>query len=138
MKALIDTNVVLDDALAREPFASDAREIVEACARGDYTGYVSAITPLNAFYVARRLMGTQPAREMVGRLLQLFDVCPLDRGALRAAYASGQADLEDAAQVAAAVAMGMDVIVTRDARGFTDAPLRTLTPSAFLAELRTS
>src|SRR6266542_2279206 len=110
MKALLDTNVVLDDVLAREPFASDAHEIVEACARGDYTGYISAMTPLNAFYVARRLMGTEPARDMVGRLLELFEVCPLERDALQAAYDSGQADLEDAAQVAAAVAMGMDVI----------------------------
>ncbi|MCL5996478.1 MAG: PIN domain-containing protein [Chloroflexi bacterium] len=138
MKALIDTNVVLDDVLAREPFASDAREIVEACAHEDYTGYISAMTPLNAFYVARRLMGTEPAREMVGRLLQLFEVCPLDRDALQAAYESGQADLEDAAQVAAAVAMGVDVIVTRDTRGFADAPVRTLTTGAFLAELRLS
>ena len=135
MKALIDTNVVLDDVLAREPFASDAREIVESCARGDYIGYISAMTPLNAFYVARRLVGTEPAREMVGRLLQLFEVCPLDRYALQAAYESGQADLEDAAQVAAAVAIGVDVIVTRDTRGFADAPVRMLTPGAFLAKL---
>ena len=77
MKALIDTNIVLDDALAREPFATDAVRITEACARGDVEGYLSAITPLNAFYVARKTVGTERARKMVGQLLVIYSICLL-------------------------------------------------------------
>jgi len=138
MNALIDTNILLDDVLARDPFAADAREIVNACARHDYQGYISAITPLNAFYVARRLVGIARARAMVKRLLDLFEVCPLDKMSLQAAYDSGQPDIEDAAQVAAAMVSNIDVIVTRDSRGYAHAPMLVLSPNEFLNSLGTT
>ena len=135
MRVLIDTNILLDAALSREPFADAARQVIEACARGDADGIIAAITPLNVFYVARRTVGNDEAREMVLRLLDLFEVCPLDEMALRSAYESGQADLEDAAQLAAALAVGVEAIVTRDPRGFAHASIPVLSPIDFLAQL---
>ena len=135
MRVLIDTNILLDAALSREPFAEAARQVIEACARGDADGIIAAITPLNAFYVACNTVGNDEAREMVLRLLDLFEVCPLGEAALRAAYESGQADLEDATQLAAALAVGVEAIVTRDPRGFAHAAIPVFSPSDFLAQL---
>lgn len=135
MKALIDTNIVLDDALAREPFAAAAYRITEACAQGDVDGYLSAIAPLNAFYVARKTVGNDGAREMIGKLLTIYSICPLDEASLRAAHASGKADFEDAAQIASALAVGIEVVVTRDPKGFTHATIPILSPLEFIARL---
>jgi predicted nucleic acid-binding protein len=45
IRVLLDTDVVLDFLLAREPFAQEARAIWIACEQQRCAGYVSAITP---------------------------------------------------------------------------------------------
>jgi len=137
MKVLIDTNIVLDDALAREPFALEAYRITEACARGELDGYISAITPLNAFYVARKMVGHDRARHMVAQLLEIYRVCALDAVVLRAAYDSGAVDFEDAVQLASALTAGVEVLVTRDPVGYAHASIPILTPAALIARLDT-
>ena len=47
MRALLDTNIVLDLLMKREPFAQDAAAIWEANRQGRFDGYVSAIKPFN-------------------------------------------------------------------------------------------
>jgi predicted nucleic acid-binding protein len=50
MRILLDTNVLLDFLLAREPFATEAREIWLACEQGRCTGYLAAISVTNIWY----------------------------------------------------------------------------------------
>ena len=51
---LIDTNVLLDDLLMREPHATDSRRIVEACRAGTLTGIIAAHSISNMFYILRK------------------------------------------------------------------------------------
>ena len=85
MHVLIDTDVTLDFLLLREPFAQEAREIFKACAQGRLTDASAAITPVNMFYLARKVIGTSNTRALVGDLLTLVAVCPLDRAMLSVA-----------------------------------------------------
>lgn len=57
MHVLLDTNVVLDFLLDRAPFAEAAAQLWEAQRQGRFVAYVSAITPVNIFYIARKLRG---------------------------------------------------------------------------------
>lgn len=59
MRILTDTNVILDIFLDREPFVDDARLIWKAHEEERLTAYVSAITPVNLFYIARKAAGTR-------------------------------------------------------------------------------
>jgi len=54
-RVLLDTNVVLDFLLDRVPFADAAATLWQANDAGKITAYVSAITPANVFYIARKL-----------------------------------------------------------------------------------
>jgi predicted nucleic acid-binding protein len=54
-RVLLDTNVVLDFLLDRVPFADAAAALWQANDVGEITAYVSAITPINVFYIARKL-----------------------------------------------------------------------------------
>ena len=54
-RILLDTNVVLDFLLDRVPFADAAATLWQANDAGKITAYVSAITPVNVFYIARKL-----------------------------------------------------------------------------------
>jgi len=135
MRALIDTNVVLDHLLAREPFADDATAIWLAIHQGRFNGFVSPITPVNVFYVARRLRRADEAVRLVTSLLSICHVCTLDHAILQSALLLPFGDFEDAVQVAGAVAEQLDAIVTRDARDFAGSPLPVFTPAEFRIEL---
>jgi predicted nucleic acid-binding protein len=135
MRVLIDTNVALDHLLDRQPFAADATAIWEANARGQCEAYVSAITPVNVFYIARKLKDANTARLIVASLLAACRVCLLDQTALQAALSLSLRDYEDAVQVASALQSQMDAIITRDTRDFVGVSLPVFTPADFLKQL---
>lgn len=57
MRVLLDTNVILDALLGREPFRVDADAIIEAIKEGRIRGYVTATTLTDIFYEARSIAG---------------------------------------------------------------------------------
>lgn len=76
MRALLDTNIVLDFLLDRPPFAEAAAAIWDALAQKRFEGYVSAITPVNLFYIARKLKGAEMARASVEGVNQRMSNLP--------------------------------------------------------------
>jgi predicted nucleic acid-binding protein len=72
---------------------------------------------------------TETAIATVTRLLELMEVCTVDRRVLNQAIALGLADFEDAVQVSCAIALGLEAIVTRDVNGFTGSPILVLSPT---------
>jgi len=114
MRVLLDTDVVLDLLLDRPGFADHAAAIWEANEQGRLEAHVSAITPVNVYYIARKLKGAEKARQAVAELLSALRVCPLDRTALQAALSLPLTDYEDAVQLASAIASQLDAIITRN------------------------
>jgi predicted nucleic acid-binding protein len=138
MRVLLDTDVILDLVLARDPFAADAAALWVANEQGRCTAYIASITPINVFYVVRKIKGADVARRAVGELLTSLRVCPVDHDALRAAWASPLSDYEDAVQVAAALASGLDALVTRNLADYVDATIPVLAPADALRRLSAS
>lgn len=135
MRVLLDTNILLDLVLDRAPFVEEATAIWEACRVEQFDGYVSAISPLNVFYVIRRARDGAIARQAVEDILTAFDVCSIDTESLEAALALPLKDFEDAVQLASALIYQLDAIVTRDANDFAGAALPVYLPADFLKEL---
>lgn len=136
MRVLLDTDVVLDLLLDREPFAADAVAIWQAGEKHQVDLYVSAITPINVFYVARKLKGEETAKLLVASLLATCRICTVDQSLLLAALASTIRDFEDAVQAVAASVQQLDAIVTRNLRDYTDSPVPVLSPSDLLHNIR--
>ena len=67
-KILIDTNVLLDYLLTREPFYEDARRIVLACVDGRMKGCIAAHSISNMFYILRRDYDAKERRELLAGL----------------------------------------------------------------------
>jgi predicted nucleic acid-binding protein len=135
MRVLLDTNVILDFLLDREPFAEAAAAVWQAGEEGRIEAYVSAITPVNVFYIARRLKDAAQAHQIVSGLLATCQVCLLDRAILLQALELPFSDYEDAVQHASAAASGVDAIVTRDADDYVAAALPVYSPTSFLEYL---
>ncbi len=135
MRALIDTNILLDLILDRLPFANEAEAIWEARRAGRFEGYIAAISPINVFYIVRKTQGPDKARQVVRDILTAFEVCALDSASLHAALTLPLKDYEDATQLASALAYGLDALVTRDPTDFMGAPMAIFSPAAFLSQL---
>ena len=131
-RVLFDTNVVLDDLLERQPFASDAARLIERVREGRLEGVLCATTLTTIYYIASRSRGEAYARRQVYDLVRLFEIAPVDMGILSDAFALDFADYEDAVLHEAARRAEAEAIVTRNERDFQNASLRIYTPDELL------
>jgi predicted nucleic acid-binding protein len=116
VRVLVDTNVILDFLLEREPFFHDVEALFQEIASGQIIGYATATTLTDVFYIARRhTQSIERARQVIAITLSAMEICPVDRSVLELALASTTSDFEDAVQIACASVQGLDAIVTRDA-----------------------
>jgi predicted nucleic acid-binding protein len=136
MRVLLDTDVILDVFLAREPFANAAAELLDLGEKGVFDAYISGVTPLNVFYVARKAHSSTNLRQAIERLLRTVGVCPLDHSVLTNALGLPFSDYEDATQHACATASGLDAIVTRNLDDYKNAALPVYSPTDFLNQLK--
>lgn len=136
MRALIDTNVILDVLFDRQEFLPASADVWIANEQGLFEGFVSAITPVNVYCIARNSKRDKKvARQLVSTVLDAFQVCTVSLEDLRAAISSSVDDYEDAVQVVNALKAQVDVIVTRDLKDYANSPIRALTPMEFIQEL---
>lgn len=132
---LVDTNVILDVILAREPWAAEAARLLDAIARGRASGYVAGHAMTTVHYIVEREATRAKANTAVSDLLDVLAVVPLEMADFQRALAMGLRDYEDAVQVAAALRAGAAFLVTRNGRDFRGAPIATRTPGEVLALL---
>ena len=132
---LLDTNVVLDLLLAREPFDRDAIAIASKAAHGELVAYIGATSVTTIHYIARKTLGTRDADIAIGRLLQLFQIAPVTEKVLSSALARGFNDFEDAVIDAAAELVGVDALITRDVDGFKLSQIPVFAPHELLRAL---
>lgn len=126
---LLDTNVLLDILLAREPWVEDATRLLDAIQRGAARGAVSVHAITTIHYVVRRATDVTTAATAVSDLLSLLPVVALDSADLSRALSLRMADYEDAVQVAAALKCGADFLITRNPKDFRGSPVTVRSPS---------
>lgn len=137
MRILLDTNVVLDVLLAREPHLAASAAVLGAVEAELLTGLLGATTVTTLHYLATRAVGPGRARRHITTLLSLCEIAPIDAEVLRDALALGFPDYEDAVLHEAARRARAKGIVTRDQVGFKRAQLPIYSPPELLALLRT-
>jgi len=128
-RVLLDTNVVLDVLLRREPWLADAIAIWQAVDDGQLAAFITATTLTDIFYVARRLTDLARARQSVQICLDAFEITAVDRAALERAQHLSGLDFEDNVQIACAEASALDAIVTRDMDNFAASPIALWSPA---------
>jgi predicted nucleic acid-binding protein len=137
MKILIDTNVVLDILLAREPFIEEAREIFLLVENKEVEGFICATTMTTIHYLIGKQTDKANADRVIMDILTLFEVALVDKSVLQEASLNNGVDYEDAVIYTSAIKANIDIIITRDKRGFKNSKISTLKPKEFLAFFRT-
>jgi predicted nucleic acid-binding protein len=127
MRVLLDTNIILDVLLEREPFVNDAAALFAAIELQRIEGFVTATTLTDIFYIVRKNRGVDIAKQAISRILTSMQICRVDRDILEQAFAMNINDFEDAVQLACAIAENLQGIVTRNTEDFAAANLPILT-----------
>src|SRR4051812_38433355 len=95
MKLLLDTNVVLDFLLNRQPWANDAAAIWDAHQQGKLTAVIAAFSLPTIFYIARRHAGVPAAFRAIDVCLAGLEIVPVDVSVLVKARTLPGSDFED-------------------------------------------
>ena len=114
MRVLVDTNVVLDVLLNRKPFAEAAARVLALVEESRIEGFLCATTVTTIDYLLGQALAATEARAALQRLLDLFEIAPVNRPVLEQALRSGVSDFEDAVLEQAARLVSADAIITRN------------------------
>ncbi len=136
LRVLVDTNVVLDQLLQREPWYSSAQPFWQARDAGRLIAYLPASAVTDIFYIGRRHAGLVLARQAVERCLREFGLLAIDRVVLEAALLLAGSDIEDNVQIACAQLTSMDLIATRDPAGFRHSSIPAVGPTSVVSFLK--
>jgi predicted nucleic acid-binding protein len=133
MTVLIDTNVILDYVLKREPFADASRECLETLIADKATIWLTASTITDIYYVTRRaLHDASKAKKMISTLLNTFGIIGVDKADCLNALDIGVSDYEDALVSTCAKKANAEYIITRNIKDFGGSPIPAITPQDFL------
>lgn len=136
MKVLVDTNVVLDVVLEREPWVKAAADLLTAIEKGKAEGFIAGHALTTVYYFVAKEHGAEAGRRSVSDLLDILAVVPPSESVFRRALAVGIGDFEDAVQIACAFTIGCDTIATRNSDDFKEGGMTVDEPGAILARLR--
>jgi predicted nucleic acid-binding protein len=132
-KILIDTNVLLDYLLMREPYFEEAREVVHTCVNGKVKGCVAAHSISNMFFILRKVFSERERKELLLALCSIFDVESIDKKKLLEGLQNEKfSDFEDCLQMECAKSYGAKYIITRNVGDFSNSEIRAMTPKEYL------
>lgn len=130
MKLLVDINVLLDVILERKNHMAESAAVLDAIEDGRAEGYVSSHAITTIHYIVAKANGGTAAVMAISDLLDLCDVVAVNEDDFRRALALGLKDFEDAVQVAAALQVGADYLVSRNEKDYRKSPVGVRSPAS--------
>ena len=83
MRVLLDTNILLDFFLEREPFFQEASYLFDEIADKRIEGFMTASSVTDIFYICRcQTEDLEEARQILTKTLALLSICLVDRSTL--------------------------------------------------------
>lgn len=135
-RVLFDSDVLLDVLAQRQPFFVASAQALNTVTQLQIQGYVSGHAVTNIFYILRRQVGSETARQLLSRLLQYLQIASVTDEVIRAALQNSMTDFEDAVTHEAGNAVGVEIIVTRNTPDFVASRIPAVSPEEFLAMLQ--
>ncbi|MDZ7968518.1 MAG: PIN domain-containing protein [Nostoc sp. DedSLP03] len=135
MKVLLDSNVILDVALERQPFFGNSETVVSFVEAGQIEGYICASSFSDIYYIIRKDKDRNLALEFLREIVTFCQVATVDSTTINMALNLNFRDFEDAIQYSSAVVNHLDAIITRNPRDFPVATPRIITPEELIQEL---
>ena len=138
MKVLLDTNIIIDDALEREPFWDASEQVLSLIEKGTIVGYISASTFSDLYYIIRKARCRDWTLTYLTQLVTFCQIATVNQTVITMAFTTNFKDFEDAIQYSTAVVNQLDGIITRNPQDFPVVTQRIITPEQLIEELTNS
>lgn len=133
MKVFLDTNVILDFILKREPFINEVDNVFKMKDEKDIEFFISSLSVTSIAYIIDKL--NKRPHAYISSLLYWFSVLPLTKESIEQAAVSKFDDFEDGLQYFIAKSYGnIDAIITRNKKDFRMSIIPVFTPNEFSQE----
>jgi predicted nucleic acid-binding protein len=133
----LDSDVILDFLLDRNPFNFSADEIFEKGYNKNIQIFFSSLTVANIHYLLRKQYGNDGALEKISELLRFCKILPVSEKEIFAAMKGGFSDFEDAIQYFTAI-QNPDIkgIITRNLSDYRKSEIPVFSPESFLSTIK--
>jgi predicted nucleic acid-binding protein len=132
-KLLIDTNVILDALMAREPWAASAQALLLTVAEERAEGCITASSFTDLYYLLRKhIEDKEQTKQALLGLLASVNVLDVNGTDCERAFELLMPDYEDALLAYCGKRHKVDYIVTRNKNHFEGSPVNTISPGEFL------
>lgn len=135
MVVLIDTNVIIDFLVAREPFYDSALHVMEKCASGEAEGYMAFHSLPNLWYILRKVPA-ETRRSWLEKVCKILKVASASQEAvMKAIKMDNFKDFEDCLQDRCAEKVSANYIITRNTEDFEASIVSAIEPDEWLKKL---
>ena len=132
MRALIDTNIILDVLCQRERFFENSSMVFKLCEMKKLDGVISALSIPNLVYIMRKELDHDAIKIVLQKLSLIFKIEDLKATDLLKAAVMDFKDYEDALQSVCAERTNADFIISRNVKDFQNSSVKAVTPEEFL------
>ena len=133
MILLIDTNVVLDILLRREPYYVHAAKVAVLSEKGYINCYVSASAVTDIYYIAQKeLKNNERIIALLTNLFETFRIALVSETCIHKALNLKWNDFEDCVQYTVGMSIDADYIITRNTKDFAAGQINAVSPEEFL------
>ena len=137
MEVLIDTNIILDWFLKRDPFYNESTTLLNKCWFSDIRAYLTVHSICDMFYIVDKKFSTDEKKKLLQLLLNRNDIISESKTDIEKFIKnSNWTDLEDGLQMQTAENCKLDYIITRNISDFEYSSIPAIAPEAFLKLLQ--
>lgn len=135
-KIFIDTNILVDLLVDREPFTKFAVQIFNQAEKEELKLFTSSHSIATTHYLLKKYSEEKQLRETLFNLLDLIHIVAIDEDIIKKALKSKHKDFEDAIQMIAAYTIEkLDCIVTRNKKDFKLSEVLVLSPDELVNQI---
>ena len=131
-RLFIDSDIILDIALTREPHYPSSALILSLIESKIMDGYTSSIIVSNLYYILRKLESHKTAIDFITKLRLIIKILPVTDEVIKLALESKFKDFEDALQYYTSLLNNIDYIITRNVKDYTRTEIKVHTPDEFI------
>ena len=131
-KYFVDTDVILDLLAQRVPHFHFSAVLFSLAEMGKFELYTSPTVMVNTFYILRKNLGNENAKNALRKLRIILHVIDSSEKVLDLALNSNFNDFEDAIQYYTALNADIQTIITRNFKDYKAADILVQTPEMFL------
>ena len=133
MLLLIDSNVILDFILEREPFFKLADKVISLSENENFTLCVSASAITDIYYIAyKNIRDREKVISDIKKILEFTKIVAVTEKEIKNALNLNWRDFEDAVQYSVALLNGIDGIVTRNITDYNNSEVKIFNPEEIL------